>query len=188
MTAPIYLQADNIHKRFGNNEVLKGVSLAAQAGDVISMIGSSGSGKSTFLRCLNLLEQPHAGALTLDGEKMDLVADRDGTLKIRTPQQLQRLRPGVDGVPALQPVVPYDSAGERDGDPMPCIGPVQGSGARTRHGLPAASRCFHHKDAYPAHLSGGEQQRVAIARALAMEPKVMLFGRNHISPGSRTGR
>ncbi len=62
MTTSIYLQADNIHKRFGNNEVLKGVSVTAQAGDVISMIGSSGSGKSTFLRCLNLLEQPHAGA------------------------------------------------------------------------------------------------------------------------------
>ena len=59
----VILQAEGIHKRFGNNEVLKGVSVTARKGDVISMIGSSGSGKSTFLRCLNLLEQPNAGRI-----------------------------------------------------------------------------------------------------------------------------
>ena len=176
MTAPIYLQADNIHKRFGNNEVLKGVSLAAQAGDVISMIGSSGSGKSTFLRCLNLLEQPHAGALTLDGEKMDLVADRDGTLKIRTPQQLQRLRSQVSMVFQHFNLWSHMTALENVMEaPVHALGLSKAVALERATGYLQRVGVYHRKDAYPAHLSGGEQQRVAIARALAMEPKVMLF-------------
>jgi arginine/ornithine transport system ATP-binding protein len=176
MTPSIYLQADNIHKRFGNNEVLKGVSVTAQAGDVISMIGSSGSGKSTFLRCLNLLEQPHAGAITLDGEKMDLVADRDGTLKMRTPQQLQRLRSQVSMVFQHFNLWSHMTALENVME-----APVHALGLSKAVALERATRylqrvgVYHRKDAYPAHLSGGEQQRVAIARALAMEPEVMLF-------------
>ncbi|MDB5851239.1 MAG: histidine/lysine/arginine/ornithine transporter ATP-binding protein, partial [Rhodoferax sp.] len=66
------LLANNIHKRFGDNEVLKGVSLTAHAGDVISIIGSSGSGKSTFLRCLNLLEKPNQGRIVVAGEELQL--------------------------------------------------------------------------------------------------------------------
>ena len=89
---PAVLQAENIHKRFGANEVLKGVSVQARAGDVISMIGSSGSGKSTFLRCLNLLEHPNAGRIVLDGDELDLVPDRSGALEAKLPAQLQRLR------------------------------------------------------------------------------------------------
>ena len=92
MSPNIYLQADDIHKRFGSNEVLKGVSVQARAGDVISMIGSSGSGKSTFLRCLNLLEQPNTGRIVLDGEELALVPDKNGALRVQHPAQLQRLR------------------------------------------------------------------------------------------------
>ena len=95
MTQAIYLQADNIRKSFGANEVLKGVSVSARAGDVISMIGSSGSGKSTFLRCLNLLEQPNAGRIVLDGDELELVPDHNGALKVRYPAQLQKLRSQV---------------------------------------------------------------------------------------------
>ena len=69
----IQLQATNIHKRFGEREVLKGISFSAKAGDVVTLIGSSGSGKSTFLRCLNLLEQPHEGEMSLGGEALKLV-------------------------------------------------------------------------------------------------------------------
>jgi len=176
MTNAIYLQADNIHKRFGNNDVLKGVSVTARAGDVISMIGSSGSGKSTFLRCLNLLEQPHAGAISVDGEVMDLVPDRGGALKIRTPQQLQRLRSQVSMVfqhfNLWAHMTALDNVMEA---------PVHALGLSKGEALERATRylqrvgVYHRKDAFPAHLSGGEQQRVAIARALAMEPKVMLF-------------
>ena len=80
MSQPIQLQAEGIVKRYGSNEVLKGVSVLAHAGDVISMIGSSGSGQSTFLRCLNLLEHPTEGRLTVAGETPDLVSDAQGAL------------------------------------------------------------------------------------------------------------
>lgn len=86
------LQVDNIHKRYGSNEVLKGVSLQAFAGDVISLIGSSGSGKSTLLRCINLLEKPNQGQITLNGESLALKADRHGELQAVRAEQLQRLR------------------------------------------------------------------------------------------------
>jgi len=86
------LQIDGIHKRFGANEVLRGVSLQAAAGDVIAIIGSSGSGKSTLLRCINLLEKPNAGSITVAGETLALVPDKNGELNARDPQQLQRLR------------------------------------------------------------------------------------------------
>lgn len=86
------LKVDNIHKRFGANEVLKGVSLTAHAGDVISVIGSSGSGKSTFLRCINLLEKPHQGTINVAGEELKLAPGANGELNAVDPKQLQRMR------------------------------------------------------------------------------------------------
>jgi len=175
-TSDWLLQAEGIHKRFGDNEVLKGVSVNARQGDVISMIGSSGSGKSTFLRCLNLLEQPNAGRIVVAGEELTLVPDKNGALKASDPAQLQRLRSRVSMVfqhfnlwahmTALENVIEA---------PMQVLG-LSRSDAVARAGrylqrVGVMQRCH----AYPAHLSGGEQQRVAIARALAMEPQVMLF-------------
>ena len=108
MAEETILQAEGIHKRFGQDEVLKGVSVIAKKGDVISMIGSSGSGKSTFLRCLNLLEQPNAGRIVLDGEELALIPDKkSGALQcgpVTAPSQR-----GRHGVSALQSLVPYDS-------------------------------------------------------------------------------
>lgn len=86
------LEIQDLHKRYGTHEVLKGVSLEAKAGDVISIIGSSGSGKSTFLRCINLLEQPNSGNILLNGEQLKLVANKTGGLKAAEPKQLQRMR------------------------------------------------------------------------------------------------
>ena len=86
------LSVEDLHKRYGDHEVLKGVSLATEAGDVVSIIGSSGSGKSTFLRCINFLEQPDAGRITVAGEEIRLVPDRNGHLKVADARQLQRLR------------------------------------------------------------------------------------------------
>ncbi len=180
MAEPKILQALDIHKRFGNNEVLKGVSVEARAGDVISMIGSSGSGKSTFLRCLNLLEQPNSGRIVVDGEELALVPDlRDkasGSLRARDARQLQQLRTRVAMVfqhfNLWAHMTALDNVMEA---------PIQVLGLAKAEALERAERylnkvgVYHRKDAYPAHLSGGEQQRVAIARALAMEPKVMLF-------------
>jgi arginine/ornithine transport system ATP-binding protein len=172
----IKLQVENIRKRFASNEVLKGVSLTAEAGDVISIIGSSGSGKSTLLRCINLLEQPNEGAITLNGEKLELVSDRDGTLKARDAKQLQRLRAKLAMVfqhfnlwahmTALENVIEA---------PIHVLGLSKAEAVARAEKYLQRVGVAHRQDMYPAHLSGGEQQRVAIARALAMEPEVMLF-------------
>ena len=170
------LKAEGIFKRFGVNEVLKGVSVTARQGDVISMIGSSGSGKSTFLRCLNLLEQPNAGRITLDGEVLELVPAKDGTLKVNSASQLQRLRSEVSMVFQHFNLWAHMTALENVME-----APIHALKLRRSEALERAQTylqrvgVYHRKDAFPAHLSGGEQQRVAIARALAMEPKVMLF-------------
>jgi arginine/ornithine transport system ATP-binding protein len=170
------LQAEGIRKRFGTNEVLKGISLAARSGDVISIIGSSGSGKSTLLRCLNLLEQPNAGRIILSGEELKLVPDKDGTLKAADARQLQKMRTRLSMVfqhfnlwshmTALENVIEA---------PVHVLKQPRNEAVdRAVHYLERVG-VAHRKDQYPAHLSGGEQQRVAIARALAMEPDVMLF-------------
>src|ERR1700759_4347287 len=86
------LFVDDIHKQYGSNEVLKGVTLKAKAGDVISIIGSSGSGKSTMLRCINFLEQPNQGRIFVDGEEVRTLKDKFGALKVAEPKQLQRMR------------------------------------------------------------------------------------------------
>ncbi|WP_141755362.1 ATP-binding cassette domain-containing protein, partial [Burkholderia plantarii] len=86
------LFVDDLHKQYGSNEVLKGVSLKAHAGDVISVIGSSGSGKSTMLRCINFLEQPNAGRIFVDGEEVRTAKDKTGALKAADTKQLQRVR------------------------------------------------------------------------------------------------
>jgi len=173
---PAVLQAENIHKRFGANEVLKGVSVQAHAGDVISMIGSSGSGKSTFLRCLNLLEHPDAGRIVLDGDELELVPDRAGALKAKLPAQLQRLRSQVSMVFQHFNLWAHMTALENVMEaPVHALGLGKAEALERATGYLQRVGVFHRKDAFPAHLSGGEQQRVAIARALAMEPKVMLF-------------
>ena len=176
MTQPIQLLADKIFKRFGANEVLKGVSITAHKGDVISMIGSSGSGKSTFLRCLNLLEQPNAGRIVLDGEELVLVADRSGQLQAAQAAQLQRLRTQVAMVFQHFNLWAHMTAQENVIEaPVHVLKLTRAEALeRAQHYLQQVG-VYHRKDAYPSHMSGGEQQRVAIARALAMEPKVMLF-------------
>ena len=170
------LQVENIHKRFGSNEVLKGVSLSAYAGDVISIIGSSGSGKSTFLRCINLLEKPHQGRISLGGEALHLVPDKQGELSAKDPQQLQRLRTKLAMVfqhfnlwahmTVLQNIIEA---------PVHVLGISREEAIATARKYLARVDLAGMEDRYPAHLSGGQQQRVAIARALAMEPEVMLF-------------
>ncbi|QEY65007.1 ABC transporter ATP-binding protein [Metapseudomonas lalkuanensis] len=170
------LEIDNLHKRYGSHEVLKGVSLAARAGDVISLIGSSGSGKSTFLRCINMLEQPHGGSIKLNNEELKLKADKSGGLKASDPKQLQRMRSRLAMVFQHFNLWSHMSALENVIEaPVHVLGvPKKEAIEKAEHYL-AKVGVAHRKDAYPAHMSGGEQQRVAIARALAMEPEVMLF-------------
>lgn len=170
------LSVENLHKRYGEREVLKGVSLSANKGDVITLIGSSGSGKSTFLRCLNLLEQPWEGRLTLAGEELKLVRDRDGSLKAADAKQLQHWRARLAMVfqnfnlwghrTVLENVIEA---------PVHVLGVPKAEAIEKAEALLARVGVSHRKSVYPAQLSGGEQQRVAIARALAVEPEVMLF-------------
>ncbi|CAD5108598.1 ABC transporter ATP-binding protein [Zestomonas carbonaria] len=170
------LEVQDLHKRYGDHEVLKGVSLAAKAGDVISIIGSSGSGKSTFLRCINLLEQPHSGKILLNGEELKLVASKNGGLKAADAKQLQRMRSRLSMVFQHFNLWSHMSALDNVIEaPVHVLGvPKKEALEKAEHYL-AKVGVAHRKDAYPAHMSGGEQQRVAIARALAMEPEVMLF-------------
>ncbi len=88
----VMLSVTDLHKRFGNLEVLKGVSLTAQEGDVISMIGASGSGKSTFLRCINLLELPDSGEVRVAGELINMVPSRIGGMRPADTKQVDRIR------------------------------------------------------------------------------------------------
>ena len=170
------LQIENIHKRFGNNEVLRGVSLAADAGDVIAIIGSSGSGKSTLLRCINMLERPNSGRITVAGESLALVPDKNGELVAQDPKQLQRLRTKLAMVfqhfnlwahmTVLQNIIEA---------PVHVLGISRAQAVETARKYLQRVDLQGMEDRYPAHLSGGQQQRVAIARALAVEPEVMLF-------------
>lgn len=163
-------------KRFGANEVLKGVSLSANAGDVISIIGSSGSGKSTWLRCMNLLEQPHEGTIALNGEALVLKRDRDGTLTAAYPRALERFRARLAMVFQHFNLWSHMTVIENVIEaPMQVLGLSKQEARERAERYLQRVGVWHRKDFYPAHLSGGEAQRVAIARALAMEPDVMLF-------------
>jgi histidine transport system ATP-binding protein len=171
------LIVEDLHKRFGDNEVLKGVSLKARAGDVISLIGSSGSGKSTFLRCINFLESPCSGRIEVNGEEIRTIKDRNGSLRVSDAKQLQSMRTRLSMVFQHFNLWAHMTVLENVVDAQVSVLRVARDEAKararkylTKVGLPASV-----EDKYPSHLSGGQQQRVAIARALAMEPEVMLF-------------
>ncbi|WP_397533360.1 ABC transporter ATP-binding protein [Roseateles sp.] len=170
------LIVENLHKRFGEREVLRGVSLAAKPGDVITLIGSSGSGKSTFLRCLNLLEQPNEGSLRLGAESLKLERDRDGSLRASSSRQLQQWRARLAMVFQNFNLWAHRTVLENVIEtPVHVLGVPKAEAIEKAEALLARVGVAHRKSVYPAQLSGGEQQRVAIARALAVEPEVMLF-------------
>lgn len=171
------LNVTDLHKSYGQNQVLNGVSLTAMRGEVISLIGASGSGKSTFLRCINLLEQPSAGSIAVHGETLRLHPDRHGQLQAVDPSQLRKMRARLAMV-----FQHFNLWGHMTVLQNVMEAPIQVLGLKRSEALSRAekyldqvglARSLH--ASYPAHLSGGQQQRVAIARALAMEPEVMLF-------------
>ncbi|QGZ60909.1 ABC transporter ATP-binding protein [Paraburkholderia acidisoli] len=172
------LFVDSIHKQYGDNEVLKGVSLKANAGDVISVIGSSGSGKSTMLRCINFLEQPNSGRIFVDGEEVVTKADkRTGALQAADVKQLQRVRTKLAMVFQHFNLWSHMSVLENVIEaPVHVLGLARKEAEdRAREYLEKVGLAPRVEKQYPSHLSGGQQQRVAIARALAMHPDVMLF-------------
>lgn len=170
------LIADNIHKSFGKLEVLKGISLNAKLGDVVSIIGSSGSGKSTFLRCINFLEMPDKGRVVLDGEEVTIRRDKNNKALGVDEKQIQRLRSQLgmvfQGFNLWSHMTVLQNLVE---------GPIQvlkvdkaEAEARAMDYLSKVG-IADKANSYASQLSGGQQQRVAIARALAMEPKALLF-------------
>ncbi len=155
----------NLHKRFGDNHVLRGIDLDVARGEVVCIIGPSGSGKSTLLRCVNMLETPSDGTVrVLDHEMTDPDCDLDAArARIGMVFQQFNLFPHMsvlDNICVSQRKVLRRSA--------------EDSAARAR-ALLARVGLSEKEAAFPAQLSGGQQQRVAIARALAMDPSVMLF-------------
>lgn len=171
----IALEVRDIHKSFGTLEVLKGISLTAHKHDVVSILGSSGSGKSTFLRCINLLERPSGGQIFVHGEEIRLKPS-GGKMIPEDRKQVERMRSKLAMVfqqfnlwshmTVLQNVIE---------GPIQVLGMTKAEAIEKAHSVLERVGLYERKDYYPAHLSGGQQQRVAIARALAMEPEVMLF-------------
>ena len=170
------LSVDDLHKQFGNVEVLKGISLTARDGDVISILGSSGSGKSTFLRCINLLEIPNQGTISVKGETIGLRKTRQGRLQPTDRKQVARIRSRLAMVfqsfnlwahmTVLQNLIEA---------PVHVLKIPKAEAIDRAEQLLQKVGMYERRDYYPAHISGGQQQRAAIARALAMEPEVMLF-------------
>ena len=170
------LKVSDIHKRYGENEVLRGVSLTAHAGDVISIIGSSGSGKSTFLRCINMLERPNQGTIALNGEVLGLQANKTGELVAKDAKQLQRFRSRLSMVfqhfNLWQHMTVLENLIEA---PIRVFGMGKTEATERARKYLAKVGLQNAEDKYPSSMSGGQQQRVAIARALTMEPEVILF-------------
>jgi polar amino acid transport system ATP-binding protein len=159
------IDVQDLHKYFGDNEVLRGIDFHVDNGQVVCVIGPSGSGKSTLLRCVNLLETPTSGKIFVEGvEITDPDIDVD---KIRA--RIGMVFQSFNLFPHLSVLRNLTIAQQR----------VKGRGKEesvqvARHNLEKVGLA-EKIDAYPAHLSGGQQQRVAIARALSMDPDMMLF-------------
>ena len=159
------IDVKNLHKSFGNHEVLKGVNEHIEKGEKVVVIGPSGSGKSTFLRCLNLLEEPTGGEILFEGQNITAKDTDINLVRRRMGMVFQQfnlfphltVRENIKLAPVKLKVMTDEEADKRALELL------------ARVGLPDKA------DSYPAQLSGGQQQRIAIARALAMNPDVMLF-------------
>jgi ABC-type histidine transport system ATPase subunit len=170
------LIVEDIHKSFGPVEVLRGISLKAREHDVISILGSSGSGKSTFLRCINLLEMPTSGKIHLHGDHIEIVKDSRGNSRPKSMRQVEHMRTKLGMVfqqfnlwthmTVLQNVME---------GPITVLKQNKVEVKDRAEAMLARVGLAERKNFYPSGLSGGQQQRVAIARALCMEPDVMLF-------------
>ncbi|MBB6252560.1 ABC transporter ATP-binding protein [Nitrospirillum iridis] len=166
----------DLHKRFGETEVLKGVSLTARDGDVISLIGSSGSGKSTLLRCINLLETPDEGQVWVNGELIRMGRDRRGQAVPADRRQVDRIRQRLgmvfQGFNLWTHMTVLENVIEA---PVHVLGVPRPEAVDRAKALLDKVGLSQRQDYYPSQLSGGQQQRAAIARMMAMQPRVMLF-------------
>jgi octopine/nopaline transport system ATP-binding protein len=175
-TSAVAVNLRNLHKRFGPLEVLKGISLTAREGEVVSILGASGSGKSTMLRCINLLEIPDAGEVAVAGETVQLARSRRGEMRPGDPAQIVRLRSRIGMVFQSFNLWSHKTVLENLIEaPVHVQKRPRAECIAEAEALLAKVGIAEKRNHYPAHLSGGQQQRAAIARALAMRPKLMLF-------------
>ncbi len=168
----------NLHKRFGDLHVVKGVELEVKRGERIAIIGASGSGKSTILRCLNFMEMPSEGTIELDGKVLGTEGRANGgdAGRIYSEAELCDVRTRVGMVFQQFNLFPHMTVLENVMEGLITVKRMAKGAARSRATEQLAKVGLQDKlDAYPGKLSGGQQQRVAIARALAMEPEVLLF-------------
>ena len=170
------IEVTNLRKSFGDNEVLKNISLKAYKGDVISVLGSSGSGKSTLLRCINLLETPDSGLLRVSGEEVEMRHNKQDKYMPSNTKQVERIRTKLSMVFQSFNLWSHMTILENVVE-----APIHVLKVPKAEAIDRAKKYLEQVgigdkfDAYPAHLSGGQQQRAAIARALAMEPEAILF-------------
>ncbi|MEN3145594.1 DUF2817 domain-containing protein [Ochrobactrum sp. WV_118_8] len=173
---PPAVEVHDLHKSFGSLAVLGGVNLVARPGEVVSMIGSSGSGKSTFLRCVNLLEQPDSGRIVIDGEEIAIRRRRDGKQAPANKRQVERIRADVGMVFQNFNLWPHMTVLENIIEaPVHVRSQHRADAVDHAHELLRKVGLAEKHGHYPAQLSGGQQQRAAIARTLAMRPKVILL-------------
>lgn len=162
------LKTINLHKTFGDLEVLKGITTEIHTGEVVAVIGPSGSGKSTFLRCLNLLEEPTKGEVIFKDQNLTTKDDKNF--------DVNKVREHIGMVFQHFNLFPHKTVLENV-----TLAPIKVKGMSKEEAEKKAIQLLKKvgledkKDVYPNKLSGGQKQRVAIARALAMDPEVMLF-------------
>ena len=159
------IKVENLHKYFGDLEVLKGVNAEVAKSEVVCVIGPSGSGKSTFLRCLNLLEVPTDGKIYIDGVEL-----------MEHQKEIDKYRQKVGMVFQQFNLFPHMTVKKNIMlAPMQVLGMAQDEAEKLAESLLDRVGLLDKKDEFPSRLSGGQKQRVAIARALAMNPEIMLF-------------
>jgi ABC-type histidine transport system ATPase subunit len=171
----VALEIRDIHKSYGTHEVLKGISLTARDHDVVAILGSSGSGKSTFLRCINLLETPNSGEVRVKGELIGMTQKR-GAPAPADMKQVDRIRSRLSMVfqqfNLWQHMTVLDNVTAAQ---IHVLGRGKAEATEKAEAMLAKVGVADKRGHYPGQLSGGQQQRVAIARALAVDPEVMLF-------------
>ena len=168
----IAIEARNISKSFGAAAVLKGISLSANKGEAVAIIGASGSGKSTFLRCLNLLDMPDGGEVLVGAERIAIGPGGAAPSRARIERIRRRVAMVFQSFNLWHHMTVLGNVIEA---PIHVHGRPRAEAIEEARALIAKVGLTHRADAYPSQLSGGEQQRAAIARALAVHPDVMLF-------------
>ena len=167
--------AEEVHKSYGSNHVLRGISLEVARGEVMCLVGPSGSGKSTFLRCINHLEKINSGRISVNGTLIGYREHGEKLYELK-PREAAAQRSGIGMVFQRFNLFPHLTALQNVTAGMIRVQGVNQADAEIE-GMKLLDRVglAEKLDHYPAHLSGGQQQRVAIARSLAMKPQLMLF-------------